>query len=41
MAQRDVLMIGDITLLPEQYAVKIGESVAVLTPIEFDIFTIV
>lgn len=40
MAQRDVLMIGDITLLPEQYAVKIGESVAVLTPIEFDILNL-
>ena len=31
---------GDITLLPELYSVKIGEKQAKLTPIEFDIFNL-
>ncbi len=35
---RDLLTLGEITLLPEQYSVKIGEKQAKLTPIEFDIF---
>ena len=37
---RDLLTLGEITLLPEQYSVKIGEKVAKLTPIEFDIFNL-
>ena len=37
---RDLLTLGDITLLPELYSVKIGEKQAKLTPIEFDIFNL-
>ena len=37
---RDLLTPGEITLLPEQYSVKIGEKQAKLTPIEFDIFNL-
>ncbi|MBP3820664.1 response regulator transcription factor [bacterium] len=37
---RDILTIGEITLLPEQYSVRIGEKQAKLTPIEFDIFNL-
>lgn len=36
----DILTIGDITLLPEQYSVKIGDKQTKLTPIEFDIFNL-
>ncbi len=37
---RDILTIGNITLLPENYSVQIGEKIAKLTPIEYDIFNI-
>ena len=37
---RDLLTLGEITLLPEQYSVKIGDNQAKLTPIEFDIFNL-
>jgi two-component system response regulator RpaA len=37
---REILTIGEITLLPEVYSVKIGEKLAKLTPIEFDIFNL-
>lgn len=37
---RDLLTLGEITLLPEQYSVKIGEKQTKLTPIEFDIFNL-
>ena len=37
---RELLSLGDITLLPETYSVKIKEKIAKLTPIEFDIFNI-
>ncbi len=37
---RDLLTLGEITLLPEQYSVKIGDKQAKLTPIEFDIFNL-
>lgn len=40
LATKEILVIGEITLLPETYSVKIGENVAKLTPIEFDIFNI-
>lgn len=40
MATKELLTIGEITLLPEQYSVKIEDRVAKLTPIEFDIFNI-
>lgn len=39
-SMRDLLTLGEITLLPEQYSVKIGEKQAKLTPIEFDIFNL-
>ena len=37
---RELLSLGDITLLPETYSVKIKDKVAKLTPIEFDIFNL-
>lgn len=40
MATKEILTLGEITLLPEQYSVQIGDNIAKLTPIEFDIFNI-
>ena len=40
MATKELLTIGEVTLLPEQYSVQIEDRVAKLTPIEFDIFNI-
>ena len=40
LATKELLVLGEITLLPEQYSVKIGEKAAKLTPIEYDIFNI-
>lgn len=40
LATKELLVLGEITLLPETYSVKICEKVAKLTPIEFDIFNI-
>ncbi len=40
IATRELLTLGEITLLPEVYSVKINEKVAKLTPIEFDIFNL-
>ena len=37
---RDLQTLGEITLLPEQYSVRIGDNQAKLTPIEFDIFNL-
>ena len=37
---RELQTIGEITLLPETYSVKIGKKNAKLTPIEFDIFNL-
>ncbi len=37
---RELLTLGDITLLPENYSVKIKDKTAKLTPIEFDIFNL-
>lgn len=37
---REILTLGEITLLPEIYSVKIGDKQAKLTPIEFDIFNL-
>lgn len=37
---RDILTIGEVTLLPETYSVQINDKVAKLTPIEFDIFNL-
>lgn len=39
-AIRELLSLGEITLLPEVYSVKINEKTAKLTPIEFDIFNL-
>lgn len=38
IAIKELLTVGEITLLPETYSVKIGEKLAKLTPIEFEIF---
>jgi len=40
IATREILSIGEVTLLPENYSVKINEKTAKLTPIEFDIFNL-
>ena len=40
LATREMLVLNEITLLPEQYSVKINDKVAKLTPIEYDIFNI-
>ena len=37
---RELLTLGEITLLPEIYSVKINDKTAKLTPIEFDIFNL-
>ncbi len=37
---RELLTLGDITLLPETYSVKVKDKTAKLTPIEFDIFNL-
>lgn len=39
-ATRELLTVGNITLLPEIYSVKIGEMQTKLTPIEYDIFNL-
>ncbi len=40
VAVKELLTVGDITLLPESYSVKIGDKVAKVTPIEFDILNL-
>ena len=40
MATKEILTLGEITLLPEQYSVQISDNIAKLAPIEFDIFNI-
>lgn len=40
VATRELLTLKNMTLLPEIYSVKIGEKIAKLTPIEFDIFNL-
>ncbi|MBR2526380.1 response regulator transcription factor [bacterium] len=40
LATKELLVLKEITLLPEQYSVKINDKVAKLTPIEYDIFNI-
>ncbi len=37
---RDLLTLGEVTLMPETYSVKINDNVVKLTPIEFDIFNL-
>lgn len=39
-ATREILQIGDITLLPELYSVKIKDKTVKVTPIEFDIINL-
>ena len=40
LAIKELLTIGDITLLPESYSVDINGKIAKLTPIEYDILNI-
>lgn len=40
LATKEILTVGDITLIPETYSVKICGNAAKLTPIEFDIFNL-
>jgi two-component system response regulator RpaA len=37
---KDILNLGEVTLLPETYSVKINDKTAKLTPIEFDILNL-
>ncbi len=37
---RELLSLGEVTLLPETYSVKINDKTAKLTPIEFDILNL-
>ncbi len=37
---RELLTLGEVTLLPETYSVKINDKTAKLTPIEFDILNL-
>jgi len=40
IATRELLSLGELTLLPEIYSVKIHDKTAKLTPIEFEIFNL-
>jgi len=40
IATRELLTVGEITLVPESYSVKINDKSTKLTPIEFDIFNL-
>ena len=40
LATKEILTIGDITLIPETYSVSINGQTAKLTPIEFDILNL-
>lgn len=40
LAVKEILTVGDITLIPETYSVQIGNKTTKLTPIEFDIFNL-
>jgi len=40
IAVKELLNMNEITLLPETYSVKINQSIAKLTPIEFEIFNL-
>ncbi|MDD3436499.1 MAG: response regulator transcription factor [Candidatus Gastranaerophilales bacterium] len=40
VATKEILTLGEITLIPETYSVKIHDKEAKLTPIEFDIFNL-
>lgn len=40
IAIKEILQMGDVTLLPETYSVKINDKFAKVTPIEFDIINL-
>ena len=40
LATKELLTVGDITLLPESYSVDINGKIAKLTPIEYDILNV-
>lgn len=40
MATKEILTVGDITLLPETYCVKINDKEVKITPIEFEILNL-
>ncbi len=40
LATKEILNIGDITLIPETYSIKIKNDITTLTPIEFDILNL-
>ena len=40
LATKELLTVGDITLLPESYSVNINGKIAKLTPIEYDILNV-
>ncbi len=40
LTSKEILTIGDITLIPEVYSVKINDKTVKITPIEFEIFNL-
>lgn len=40
LISKEILTIGDITLIPEVYSVKINDKTVKITPIEFEIFNL-
>lgn len=40
LATKEIFTVGDITLLPETYSVKINDKVAKITPIEYEILNL-
>lgn len=40
LATKEILTVGDITLLPETYSVKINDKVVKITPIEYEILNL-
>lgn len=40
MATKEIFTVGDITLLPETYSIKINDKIAKITPIEYEILNL-
>ena len=40
LATKEILTVGEMTLLPESYSVKVHDKIAKLTPIEYDILNL-
>lgn len=40
MATKEIFTVGDITLIPETYSIKINDKIAKITPIEYEILNL-